>query len=171
MGGIAAVSAAVFTKGTRHPGNDHHQFYRLQDTVIEEDPEWFRNIRFPQQQNQRRRIPIHQELRFYSQSILQNVLWRKKLQDQRKMLFELAVESAVANPEVQQFVQLLPQHPAQPVAGAEPNGRLSEPVIRQLNVPRPCCPTRCISLYHRGRHVINSGWDHFGKASVTMNLN
>ncbi|KAL9694873.1 hypothetical protein quinque_014158 [Culex quinquefasciatus] len=44
------------------------------------------------------------KLQFYSHSILQNVLWRKKLQDQRKMLFELAVESAVANPEVQQFV-------------------------------------------------------------------
>lgn len=48
------------------------------------------------------RIPTQQELQFHTQSIMQNALLRKKLQDQRKMLYEQAAEP---NPAVQQFVQ------------------------------------------------------------------
>lgn len=56
------------------------------------------------------RIPTQQELQFHTQSIMQNALLRKKLQDQRRMLFEqnnhqMAASSAEANPAVQQFVQ------------------------------------------------------------------
>lgn len=52
--------------------------------------------------NQTPRIPTQQELQFHTQSIMQNALLRKKLQDQRKMLYEQAAEP---NPAVQQFVQ------------------------------------------------------------------
>ncbi|XP_058820125.1 protein cup [Topomyia yanbarensis] len=60
------------------------------------------------------RIPTQRELQFHTQSIMQNALLRKKLQDQRKLLFEqnnqMAVIAAAAcnaepNPTVQQFVQ------------------------------------------------------------------
>lgn len=52
--------------------------------------------------NQPPRIPTQQELQFHTQSIMQNALLRKKLQDQRKILYEQATEP---NPAVQQFVQ------------------------------------------------------------------
>lgn len=52
--------------------------------------------------NQTPRIPTQQELQFHTQSIMQNALLRKKLQDQRKALYEQAAEP---NPAVQQFVQ------------------------------------------------------------------
>lgn len=63
---------------------------------------------------QQPRIPTQRELQFHTQSIMQNALLRKKLQDQRKVLFEqnsqMAAVAAVAgsvepNPAVQQFVQ------------------------------------------------------------------
>ncbi|XP_055548665.1 protein cup isoform X2 [Wyeomyia smithii] len=69
----------------------------------------------PPQQPQQPRIPTQRELQFHTQSIMQNALLRKKLQDQRKMLFEqnnqMAVMAAAAavsaepNATVQQFVQ------------------------------------------------------------------
>lgn len=57
----------------------------------------------PHSTNNQPRIPTQQELQFHTQSIMQNALLRKKLQDQRKMLYEQATEPA--NPAVQQFVQ------------------------------------------------------------------
>ncbi|XP_058445732.1 protein cup [Malaya genurostris] len=75
----------------------------------------------PQQQSQQPlptsqqpRIPTQRELQFHTQSIMQNALLRKKLQDQRKLLFEqnnqmammaAAACSAEPNPTVQQFVE------------------------------------------------------------------
>ncbi|KAL9699009.1 hypothetical protein quinque_002450 [Culex quinquefasciatus] len=77
MGGIAAVSAAFFTKGTHNPGNDHHQFYRLQDTVIEKDPEWMVAVRgLEAEVVSQHSLPPAAEPASSTQSILQNVLWR-----------------------------------------------------------------------------------------------
>ncbi|KAL9700850.1 hypothetical protein quinque_004291 [Culex quinquefasciatus] len=114
MGGNAALSST---------GHAHH---RLQDTFIKEDPEWmdctsnsgaqsgsrfskgFRQATYAYEGNvadtnqqqpasQQLRIPTQQELQFHTQSIMQNALLCIKLQDQRMMLFEQAVEPAGAN--------------------------------------------------------------------------
>lgn len=66
------------------------------------------------QQQQPPRIPTQLELQLHTQSIMQNALLRKKLQDQHKMLLEqnshlsamaTAPNSAEPNAEVQQFVK------------------------------------------------------------------
>lgn len=53
------------------------------------------------------RIPTQRELQYHTQTIMQNALLRKKLQDQRKMFFQPNNQMSMteANPAVQQFLK------------------------------------------------------------------
>lgn len=134
--------------------------------------------------SQQPRIPTQQELQFHTQSIMQNALLRKKLQDQRKMLYEQAVEPA--NPAVQQFVQ-----------SVCPNIQRSLSVLsqtaNQFSAPPPPQPSSANSMFpggstaaelsnslqqmlhlsqpQQGRHAVGANRGRFGKGSVTWNLN
>lgn len=142
-----------------------------------------------QQQTNQPRIPTQQELQFHTQSIMQNALLRKKLQDQRKMLYEQATEPT-ANPAVQQFVQ-----------SVCPNIQRSLSVLSQTaganQFPAPSPSSSGNSMFPGGstsaelsnslqqmllsqpqqqgqRHsgaAAGSGRGRFGKGSVTWNLN
>ena len=133
------------------------------------------------------RIPTQQELQFHTQSIMQNALLRKKLQDQRKMLYEQAIEPT-ANPAVQQFVQSVcpniqrslsvlsqtaagaNQFPAPPPQSSGnsmfPGGSTAAELsnsLQQMLLSQPQLP--------QGQRHPGSGRGRFGKGSVTWNFN
>lgn len=133
------------------------------------------------------RIPTQQELQFHTQSIMQNALLRKKLQDQRKMLYEHATEPTAANPAVQQFVQSVcpniqrslsvlsqtagaNQFHAPPQSSGNsmfPGGSTAAELsnsLQQMLLSQP-------QQQQQGQRHPGSGRGRFGKASVTWNLN
>uniref|UniRef100_A0A1Q3EV78 Putative nucleocytoplasmic shuttling protein for mrna cap-binding eif4e n=1 Tax=Culex tarsalis TaxID=7177 RepID=A0A1Q3EV78_CULTA len=138
----------------------------------------------PQSSTNQPRIPTQQELQFHTQSIMQNALLRKKLQDQRKMLYEQATEPT-ANPAVQQFVQSVcpniqrslsvlsqtagaNQFPAQPPPQANsmfPGGTTAAELSNSLQQMLLSQPQQQQQQGQRGRGRFSKG------SSVTWNLN
>lgn len=127
------------------------------------------------------RIPTQQELQFHTQSIMQNALLRKKLQDQRKMLYEQATEPT-ANPAVQQFVQsvcpniqrslsVLSQTAGVNQFHAPPSSSSGNSMFPGGSTAAELSNSLQQMLLSQPQQQGQRGRGRFGKGSVTWNLN